>query len=206
MIDEEVCNEYGITLVEAIALYAIEHGISGLKEQNIIKVLSFKKHIRYVEAEPYPATKNKVFKMYSLTGSGKRLLHSIIMGSSKIKEEWLERCKYLAEQLREIFPKGKKDGTNYYWSDGVSLVMRRLNTFFLKYGDSYTDAQILNAARQYVEGFNGNYRYMRLLKYFIFKESLNANNEVEGGSELLTYIENEGQEDTLKDNWTSTLK
>ena len=52
----------------------------------------------------------------------------------------------------------------------------------------------------------GNYRYMRLLKYFIFKESLNANNEVEGGSELLTYIENEGQEDTLKDNWTSTLK
>ena len=84
--------------------------------------------------------------------------------------------------------------------------MRRLNTFFLKYGDSYTDEQILNAARQYVEGFNGNYRYMRLLKYFIFKESLNANNEVEGGSELLTYIENEGQEDTLKDNWTSTLK
>ena len=47
---------------------------------------------------------------------------------------------------------------------------------------------------------------VQLRKYFIFKESLNANNEVEGGSELLTYIENEGQEGTLKDNWTSTLK
>ena len=46
---------------------------------------------------------------------------------------------------------------------------------------------------------------MRLLKYFIFKEKIGAAGEVEGDSELISYIENADQEE-LSNDWTSTLK
>ena len=46
---------------------------------------------------------------------------------------------------------------------------------------------------------------MRLLKYFIFKEKVGANGEVEGDSELISYIENAGQEEDLRNDWTSSL-
>ena len=44
-----------------------------------------------------------------------------------------------------------------------------------------------------------------LLKYFILKEKIGAAGEVEGESELMNYIENYGQEENLRDDWTSTL-
>jgi len=111
----------------------------------------------------------------------------------------------LAKELKELFPKGKKDGTNYYWSDGIQLIVRRLRLFFKKYGNTYTNEQILQAADKYIKGFNGDYRYMKLLKYFIFKEKLGVGGDIEGESELINYIENNGQED-LNDNWVTTLK
>ena len=47
---------------------------------------------------------------------------------------------------------------------------------------------------------------MKVLKYFIFKEKLGANREVEGESELINYIENADQEENLRNDWTSTLR
>ena len=85
------------------------------------------------------------------------------------------------------------------------MIVRRLKLFFKKYGNEFTDEQIVQAAEKYVQGFNGNYQYMRLLKYFIFKEKVGANGEVEGDSELISYIENADQTDSLKNDWTSTL-
>ena len=64
----------------------------------------------------------------------------------------------------------------------------------------------VNAAIKYVRGFNGNYQYMKTLKYFIFKEKIGANREVEGESDLINYMENDGQEEDLRNDWTSTLK
>ena len=34
---------------------------------------------------------------------------------------------------------------------------------------------------------------------------MGANREIEPESELMTYIENAGQTDTLKEDWTSTI-
>ena len=129
----------------------------------------------------------------------------MIVDSDK-KQEPNDRLVQLATRLKEIFPKGKKDGTNYYWADGVALIVRRLKLFFKKYGNTYTDEQIIQATSKYVEGFNGNYTYMRLLKYFIFKEKVGAAGEVEGDSELISYIENFGQEDTLSRDWNTELR
>ena len=121
-----------------------------------------------------------------------KLLNLLLLIQIKSKNQ---KTDYLATQLKGVFPKGKKEGTNYYWAEGVALIIRRLKLFFKKYGNEFTDEQIIQASKKYVEGFNGNYQYMRLLKYFIFKEKIGAGGEVEGDSELISYIENAGQED-----------
>lgn len=153
------------------------------------------------------AERNELFQQtgWRLTNKGTEMLDSVIMDSDK-EQEPQDRLIQLAVRLKEIFPKGKKDGTNYYWADGVALIVRRLKLFFKKYGNKFTDEQIIQATEKYVQGFNGNYQYMRLLKYFIFKEKVGANGEVEGDSELISYIENAGQEEDLGNDWTSTLR
>ena len=142
---------------------------------------------------------------YFMTNAAKALLEGIIVDSDNHQEP-VEELELLATRLKEVFPKGKKDGTNLYWTDGVALIVRRLKLFFKKYGNSYTHDQIIDAATRYVKGFNGQYRYMQLLKYFIFKEKIGAANEVEGESQLMNFVENGSQENEIKDDWTSTLK
>ena len=88
--------------------------------------------------------------------------------------------------------------------------LRQINDLWNEYKEKYDlpeDIQISAVqydAEKYVEGFNGSYQYMRLLKYFIFKEKVGANGEIEGDSELISYIENADDED-LRNEWTSTL-
>ena len=195
-LSEKGCQKNGVGIGEALLLLLI-HNKADLEtaRSNLTKE-------GYITAASYGLFQENEWR---LTGKGKELLDSIIMESSE-KQEPNERLSRLAKGLKEIFPKGKKDGTNYYWADGVALIMRRLKLFFKKYGNTYTDEQIIKAASKYVEGFNGNYTYMRLLKYFIFKEKVGAAGEVEGESELINYIENAGQEENLRNDWTSTLK
>ena len=110
----------------------------------------------------------------------------------------------LQQKMAELFPKGKKPGTNNYWRGNSTNTQYKLKLFFKKYGNDFTNDEIIQATEKYVEGFNGSYQYMRLLKYFIFKEKVGANGEIEGDSELISYIENADNED-LRNEWTSTL-
>ena len=79
------------------------------------------------------------------------------------------------------------------------LIVKDLNNY-QKY-EIYTEEQIIKAAKKYVESFNGDYRYMKLLKYFIFKEEIESST-----SDLLTYIENAEEESDLKNNWDIVMK
>ena len=83
-----------------------------------------------------------------------------------------------------------------------------MKKFFKLYG-SYTDEQILEAARKYVASFNGNYSYMRVLKYFIWKDEVKIDGEgnryVDEVSDLANWIENSGQANSLTSDWTSNL-
>lgn len=213
-LNKEACSNNGITLGEALLLLAIANK-ADLKEaeQALIKK-------GYITAD-----RNDLFQQigWRLTNKGTEVIDSVIVDSDK-KQEPNERLTQLAMRLKEVFPKGKKDGTNYYWADGVALIVRRLKLFFKKYDSSldkmfdeeahimtvqdfnkFVDDKIVQAATKYVEGFNGNYQYMRLLKYFIFKEKVGAAGEVEGDSELISYMENAGQEENLRNDWTSTI-
>lgn len=195
-LSKEACSTNNITLGEALLMLAIANKANLEEaEQALIK----KGYIT--------ANRDDLFQQvgWRLTNKGAEIIDSVIIDSDN-QQELKDRLSLLAVRLKEIFPKGKKDGTNYYWADGVALIVRRLQLFFKKYGNTYTDEQIIQAAEKYVQGFNGNYQYMRLLKYFILKEKVGAAGEVEGDSELISYIENADQTDNLRNDWTSTLK
>ena len=72
------------------------------------------------------------------------------------------------------------------------------------YGTKYTDEQIINATQKYINSFNGNYAYLKLLKYFIWKDERLKGESVQ--SLLADFIENESSEDTTNTDWTVELK
>ena len=195
-LNKKATQQNGITIDEALLMLVI-HNKANLERAE--KAL--------IQKGLITAERDDLFQQvgWRLTNKGTEVLDSVIMDSDK-EQEPQDRLIQLATRLKEIFPKGKKDGTNYYWTEGVALIVRRLKLFFRKYGNKFTDEQIIQAAEKYVQGFNGNYQYMRLLKYFIFKEKVGANGEVEGDSELISYIENAGQEEDLRNDWATTLR
>lgn len=108
----------------------------------------------------------------------------------------------LADKLKELFPKGKKAGTTYMWRDSTAVIARKLKTLVVKYDYQFTEEQAIKATKAYVESFNGDYTYMQLLKYFILKSL--PDGEIK--SDFMSYIENEGQEDELSDNWLNEMR
>ena len=195
-LSKEGCHKNNISIAEALLMLAVNNNADlDIAHNELIKK-------GYMTAD-----RNDLFQQtgWRLTKKGIEVIDSVIIDSDeKVSPE--TRLTALAQALKDIYPKGKKDGTNYYWADGVAIIVRRLKLFFKKYGDIYTDKQIIQATEKYVKGFNGNYRYMRLLKYFILKEKVDVAGDIDGDSELISYIENAGQEESLRDDWTSTLR
>ena len=185
-----------------------------IEEDEFLILLTINEDINYEKVIEQLLTKGLIGESYSeevksgyfLTLSVTEIMNNIIADSITITEVDNNELEKLAQQLKEIFPKGKKDGTSFYWSEGVKLIVRRLKIFFKKYGYNHTADEIINAAEQYVEGFNGNYQYMQLLKYFIFKEKKGVAGDIEGESALLTHLDNVNEITNLKNDWTSTLK
>lgn len=193
-VDESVILKNGITIGELLFMYSLYYRVNFEEARDsLIK----KGLITATYDENYNATGLRV------TYKGVTLINNIIIDSGPNNGE--DRLTFLATKLKEIFPKGKKPGTSHYWSEGIPLIERRLKTFFKKYGDGFTDDQILSAAKEYVEGFNGDYRFMRVLKYFIFKIMRDGDGDTEVESQLLNYIENAGEVQEMQTNWTSEI-
>lgn len=142
---------------------------------------------------------------YFITRTGGTILNNIILDSDKLtgSTDVVSRIDALVPQLQQIYPEGK-NFNNQYWRGNKTDIKRKLQTFFKKYGNDYTDEQIISATQAYVSGFNGDYKFMRLLQYFIWKEEIKDGTKVPI-SELANYIENAGQTDDLTNDWTTTL-
>lgn len=127
----------------------------------------------------------------------------LLLSDKEVPKE--DRLDNLVTKLMEIFPKGKKTGTSVYWKGNRKDNKLKLQKFFKLYGNHYTDEQILKAAQQYVDSFNGNYTYMRALKYFIWKDDRKVDADgvgyIEEVSDLATYIENMDQVNTNTEDW-----
>lgn len=188
VIDDAVAEKLGLTLPQTLALMLIK---TGEDIKWVLSELLDKEAIIEVGSPP---------NRYMVTQKWNDLCDNILLTSDKSvpKEDFIAP---IAEKLMSVFPQGKKPGTPYYWKCNKREVTLKLKSFFKLYGTTYTEEQILDAARRYVESFNGDYRFMRILKYFIWKKEDNGT-EV---SELASFIDNAGQEDANDESWVNEL-
>lgn len=145
--------------------------------------------------------KTRVLRGFALTDEGRdNVVNTLENSHNKGARDYTS----LAEELKKVFPQGKKPGTTRYWTEGVSLINKRLKAFEKKYG-KFPDSAILDAAKRFVDSYQGNYQFMPVLRYFIFKEVVGKAGDLESKSDLLTYLENSGETDERQD-WTAELR
>lgn len=193
-IDEDTCKKNGMRWPEVLIAMIIRSG-EGIPLL-IQEMLAEQKIVR-----------DEIENEYFITQRWADIVDTILLDSEDSKQPEL-RLDNLIPKLQEIFPEGKKEGTSQYWRGNKREIGIRIKKFFKLYGNTYTDEQILEAARNYVQGFNGRYSYMRVLKYFIWKDDRRVMEDGEikviEVSDLANYIEN-AKSDNLKDDWTSQI-
>lgn len=144
-------------------------------------------------------------KEVTITQAGVDFVESIFLNSEfKPKKGEVDNFNTLADQLKELFPKGKKPGTTLMWRGSSYEIAKKLRTLVKKTGAKFTNEEAIEATKRYVESFNGNYSYMQILPYFILKQ-VPVNGIYEERSQLLSYIENANQED-VDNSWTSEIR
>lgn len=193
-INDKVCKKNGITVAQLLALLLVKTG------ENIPKLLEELKSKEMIVEE-----QSLLEKTYTITQCWDNVCCNVILSSDKDVpiDTHIEE---LAKALMELYPKGKKPGTNTYWRGNLKDTKLRLKKFYKLYGNKYTDTQILEATKKYIED-HIDLSYMRVLKYFIWKDVRKVDSEgvgyIEETSDLASYIENEGQ---TEDNWLNEVK
>lgn len=118
-----------------------------------------------------------------------------------------EKLTILANRLRELFPKGIKEGTNNTWRGSEQDIVAKLIRLETKFKLDLDIEECVAATQHYIDSFNGNFRLMQTLKYFILK-NVNVAGELEIKSELLAYIDfcKQGAPETKQDDFLSFLR
>ena len=192
-IDQTILDKNGLTLEEFLVLYlgAKDVDITSVSQSLIAKGL---------------ADKDLFFNgRIVVSDKVKDLVSTISIDSDKNVIDKDSEFTDLATELRGIYPAGRKDGTTYMWRGTTAEVAKKLKTLVVKYGFTINKEDVIKATKEYVSSFNGNYKYMQLLKYFILKSVRDADGNVDVKSELMSIIENSGQVSTQRDDWMSTM-
>lgn len=192
-IDQTVLDKNGLTLEEFLVLYlgAKDVDIKSVSQSLIAKGLANKD----LFSNGRIVVSDKV----------KDLISTISIDSDKNVIDKDSEFTELATELREIYPAGRKDGTTYMWRGTTAEVAKKLKTLVVKYGFTINKEDVIKATKEYVSSFNGNYKYMQLLKYFILKSVRDADGNVDVKSELMSIIENSGQLDAQREDWVSNM-
>lgn len=198
-IDEEVCKANHLDIHLLLTILLLDTGTKF--EENLQELLNR----RIIMKED-----TLLGPKYLIATGWANTVSSILLDSEKDNvKEFDVKLENLAKQLMAVFPEGKKTGTTMYWRGNVKEIKLKLKKFFKRYSDQYTDEQIIQATKVYVGSFNGNYSYMRVLKYFIWKDERKIDSEGKGFTEevsdLATIIENAGQVDN-NDNWMDSVR
>ena len=192
-IDSTVLDEYNLSMDEFVLLLFLARGNN---VQQYINSLLAKKWIDRNIFHP---------DQVILSLKAKETVQGILLDSDKLVNGKQDDFEALANKLREIFPKGNKAGTNYNWRGSTAEIARKLKNLVVKYGCRFTDEEAIEATKAYVASFNGDYKYMKLLKYFLLKTPRNNNGDVEIESDFMTYLENEGAAEENNGNWAVDL-
>lgn len=200
IIDTDKCKELGITLDEAFYLLA-------LYSKNPIRLETFQQITSHGLME-YQMLRNGFPALCSISEKGIEVAESLLLDSefnekstdSNGKSE--DRFNILADKLRALFPKGRKEGTNLQWRDSTAIISKRLKIIVKKYGITFTDEEAIDATKRYIKSFNGDYRFMQVLMYFIFKNEI-VNGVREERSQFMSYLQN--KEDVINNDWSHEL-
>lgn len=193
VIDSKVCEKEGISVQDACFLYAISGRslnsvVESMKDRGVIKV--------------------NLVGEYLLSSEWSKTVTTILHKSDKTMPS-VDEVEKLATALRELFPEGKKPGTSKSWRGNKRDISLKLQKFFKLYGNEYTNEQIISATKSYVESYNGNYSYMRVLEYFIHKNvnkvDSDGRNYIEEVSELANFLEDDSVSITTHSDWTAEL-
>ena len=192
-IDQTILDKNDLTLEEFLVLYlgAKDVDIESVSQSLIAKGLADKD----LFSNGRIVVSDKV----------KDLVSTISIDSDKNVIDKDSEVTELATELREIYPAGRKDGTTYMWRGTTAEVAKKLKTLVVKYGFTINREDVIKATKEYVSSFNGNYKYMQLLKYFILKSVRDADGNVDIKSELMSLIENSDQIDAQRDDWVSNM-
>lgn len=197
LVKREQCDKHNISVGAVYFLISLYEGSP--VDREIFKELSKTGYLNYKGIDEHGFLISP-----SITERGVNLITDIFVDANLSNSD-LKRYEDIAAKMRELFPKGKKEGTNHMWRDSIPIIARRLKLLLKKYGQLYTEKEILDATKRYVESFNGDYRYMQLLKYFISKQKIEDGCTVEE-SQLLSYLTNEDQVNTTNDEWTAEFR
>lgn len=180
---DKILDKYNLSIEEFLILYICS------KEYDI------KELIDTIIAKGY-ADKNLYNPNTAIVSNNvKEIISSVIIDSDKSVIDKEEDYLRVAKKMQEIFPKGRKEGTTYAWRDCTAVIAKKLKTLVVKFDFKFTEEEALNATKKYVESFNGNYKFMQLLKYFILKNDTTTGDIK---SEFMSLIEN--KEDTEINN------
>ena len=182
-IDKSILREYGVSVTSYLFMMILMYYPGTKININLTQILEY----GFI-------MENDVG--YFLTEDGLSFINEVecISVDKKVSNKDIE---LLAEQMRLMFPEGKKQGTTKYWRDNKSNVENKLKTFFKKYGH-YDSELILKATQKYVESFGDSKQLMRTVIYFISKDD---------SSDLLTIMENidDVKSDANNELWGSKL-
>lgn len=192
-IDEDVCKTWGLSFSEVLAIVLVKTGKD-------IPTL-------FADLEDKKALVKDIFNKYLVTQGYDERVSSVLLDSEKDRQPQ-DRIELLANQMMKLFPALKKTGSSQYFRGNKKDITLRLKKFFKLYGNKFSNDQILIATKKYVESFNGNYTYMRVLKYFIWKDEKRVDSEgvgyIDEVSDLASYIENNGKE--FNNEWTANIR
>lgn len=194
IIDTEILEREGIEIDEALYLLSVYKK----KPINFNTIQKVKVETKILKFEN---PRDPVI----ITPKGQSLIESILAKSKlHVSSDNLERYRALADKMRELYPKGLKPGTNYQWRDSTAIIADRLIKLVAKYNIEFTDEEAIDATKRYISSFNGNYRYMQILKYFISKQKPVEGTSAEQNSQFLSFLQNE-ESITENQDWTANL-
>lgn len=196
VIDEDICTKYAMSLEEVLAVLLVK-SCNGKLYETIDEL--------HNNCVLYTDRNSPNFITIVKSAFDDRVCKILLESDKSVPKP--DRCETLAIQLRELFPKGVKSGSAA-WRGNLREITLKLQKFFKLYGNKWTDEQIVAATKRYIESFNGNYTYMRILKYFILKNTRKINEDgigfTEETSDLATCLEN--PEDITTMDWTTDLR
>ena len=193
-VSDEICKKYNLSIEEALVLIGLKYS-----SQEIFQKLNKERFLLDLGSSIFEEETK-----YKLSRKANEVISCILAESTDVVAKRTTNIEELADKLRDIYPSGKIYNTNYYYRCNRQDIINKLKTFFKMYGTKYTDEQIINATQKYIKSFNGNYAYLKLLKYFIWKDERLKGESVQ--SLLADFIENESAEDVTNDDWTIELK